>query len=150
MHKNRYNQYRLTEGVWIHMKLYSNNHSVFALHYHLILVVKYRRKVIHDTISERLREMFEYIGKGYKITIEEWNHDIDHVHVLFRAEPKSELTHFINAYKSASSRLIKKEFPEIREKLWKEMFWTRSFCLLTTGGAPLETIRKYIEHQGEE
>ena len=132
------------------MKLYSNNHSVFALHYHLILVVKYRRKVIHDTISERLREMFEYIGKEYKITIEEWNHDIDHVHVLFRAEPKSELTQFINAYKSASSRLIKKEFPEIREKLWKEMFWTRSFCLLTTGGAPLETIRKYIEHQGEE
>ena len=132
------------------MKLYSNNHSVFALHYHLILVVKYRRKVIHDTISERLREMFEYIGKEYKITIEEWNHDIDHVQVLFRAEPKSELTHFINAYKSASSRLIKKEFPEIREKLWKEMFWTRSFCLLTTGGAPLETIRKYIEHQGEE
>ena len=132
------------------MKLYSNNHSVFALHYHMILVVKYRRKVIHDTISERLREMFEYIGKVYKITIEEWNHDIDHVHVLFRAEPKSELTHFINAYKSASSRLIKKEFPEIREKLWKEMFWTRSFCLLTTGGAPLETIRKYIEHQGEE
>ena len=132
------------------MKLYSNNHSVFALHYHLILVVKYRRKVIHNAISERLREMFEYIGKEYKITIEEWNHDIDHVHVLFRAEPKSELTHFINAYKSASSRLIKKEFPESREKLWKEMFWTRSFFLLTTGGAPLETIRKYIEHQGEE
>ena len=132
------------------MKLYSNKHSVFALHYHLILVVKYRRKVIDAAISARLREMFEYIGQDYKITIEEWNHDIDHVHVLFRAEPKSELTHFINAYKSASSRLIKKEYPGIREKLWKEMFWTRSFCLLTTGGAPLETIRKYIEQQGEK
>ena len=132
------------------MKLYNNNHSVFALHYHLILVVKYRRKVIDDTISSRLRDMFEYIGMDYKITIEEWNHDIDHVHVLFRAEPKSELTHFINAYKSASSRLIKKEFPIIREKLWKEMFWTRSFCLITTGGAPQEAIRNYIEHQGEK
>ena len=112
--------------------------------------MKYRRKVIDAAISARLREMFEYIGQDYKITIEEWNHDIDHVHVLFRAEPKSELTHFINAYKSASSRLIKKEYPGIREKLWKEMFWTRSFCLLTTGGAPLETIRKYIEQQGEK
>ena len=132
------------------MKLYNNNHSVFALHYHLILVVKYRKKVIDDAISARLREMFSYIGQSYKITIEEWNHDIDHVHVLFRAEPKTELTHFINAYKSASSRLIKKEHPEIREKLWKEMFWTRSFCLVTTGGAPLETIRRYIEQQGKE
>ena len=106
--------------------------------------------MIDDTISMRLREIFDYIGFDYKITIEEWNHDIDHVHVLFRAEPKTELTHFINAYKSASSRLIKKEYPEIRRKLWKEMFWTRSFCLMTTGGAPLETIRKYIEQQGEK
>ena len=132
------------------MKLFNNNHSVFALHYHLILVVKYRRRVINDPISARLREIFEYIGNEYKITVEEWNHDIDHVHVLFRAEPKSELSHFINAYKSASSRLIKKEHPEIRKKLWNEMFWTRSFCLITTGGAPLETIRSYIEHQGEK
>ena len=132
------------------MKLYSNNHSVFALHFHLILVVKYRRRVIDDAISARLRELFKYIGTEYKIQIEEWNHDVNHVHVLFQAEPKSELTHFINAYKSASNHLIKKEHPELREKLWKEMFWTRSICLITTGGAPLETIRSYIEHQGEK
>jgi len=132
------------------MKLYNNNHSVFAMHYHLILVVKYRRKVIDDNISLRLKEIFEYIGKNYKITVEEWNHDTDHVHVLFRAEPKSELSHFINAYKSASSRLIKKEHAEIREKLWKEMFWSRSFCLITTGGAAIETIRQYIEDQGQK
>ena len=132
------------------MKLFSNNHSVFALHYHLILVVKYRRRVINDPISARLREIFEYIGNEYKITIEEWNHDIDHVHVLFRAEPKSELSHFIHAYKSAGSRLIRKEHPEIRKKLWKEMFRTWSFCLITTGGVPLEAIRSYIEHQGEK
>ncbi len=56
---------------------------------------------------------------------------------------------FINAYKSASSRLIKKEYPEIRQKLWKEMFWSQSFCLLSAGGAPIEVIRQYIETQGE-
>ena len=82
--------------------------------------------------------------------IESWNHDVDHVHVMFRAEPKSELSKFLNAYKSASSRLVKKEFPEIRESLWKEMFWSKSFCLLTTGGATMETIQRYIETQGEK
>lgn len=131
------------------MKFDTNLHSVFRLHYHLILVVKYRRNVINDEISERLKEIFEYIAPTYKITVSEWNHDFDHVHVLFKAEPKSEISKFINAYKSASSRLIKKEFPHIRLKLWKEYFWTRSFCLITTGGAPLEVIRKYIEIQGE-
>ena len=131
------------------MKLYNNNHSVFSMNYHLILVVKYRRDVIDDEISEHLLGIFSRIAPSYNIDVEEWNHDRDHVHVLFRAQPNSELSKFINAYKSASSRLIKKEFPRIREKLWKSCFWSQSFCLLTTGGAPLETIRKYIESQGE-
>ena len=120
-----------------------NAHSVFLLYYHLILVVKYRRKVFNEDISERAKE-------NYGITLEEWNHDSDHVHVMFRGQPKSEISRFINAYKSASSRLLKKKFPEIREKLWKETFWSQSFCLLTAGGAPVETIRQYIETQGEK
>ena len=68
---------------------------------------------------------------------------------MFKAQPKTELSKFINAYKSASSRLIKKEFPDIKKYLWKEMFWSRSFCLLTTGGATIDVIKKYIEEQGQ-
>jgi putative transposase len=99
------------------LELDTNAHSVFLLHYHLVLVVKYRRKVIDDIISARAKEIFEYIAPTYKITLQEWNHTQDHVHVLFKAHPKTEISKFINAYKSASSRLIKKEYPEIREKL---------------------------------
>lgn len=131
------------------MQLDNNNHSVFLLHYHLVLVVKYRRRVLDNSISERLREIFENIAPKYNITVEEWNHDVDHVHILFKGHPNTELSKFINAYKSASSRLIKKEFSYLRKYLWKEMFWNRSFCLLTTGGATIETIRRYIETQGE-
>ena len=127
-----------------------NSHSVYLLYYHLVMVVKYRRKVINAQISDRAKEIFEYIAPNYGIVVEEWNHDIDHVHVMFRAQPRTELSKFINAYKSASSRLIKKEYPEIREKLWKEAFWSQSFCLVTAGGAPLEVIRQYIESQGKK
>ena len=132
------------------MELRNNNHSVFAIHFHLILVVKYRKKVINDEISERLKEIFEYIQGNYNIALEEWNHDVDHVHVLFRSEPNSNISKFINAYKSASSRLIKKEYPFIRSSLYKEMFWSQSFCLISTGGASIDTIKKYIESQGEK
>ena len=100
-------------------KIDHNAHSVYLMYYHLIMVVKYRRKVINNPISERAKEIWEY-------------------------------SKFINAYKSASSRLLKKEYPEIREKLWKEAFWSQSFCLLTAGGAPVEVIRQYIETQGEK
>jgi len=127
----------------------TNNHSVFRLNYHLVLVVKYRRKVIDDEISNRLKEIFEYISPKYNIILEEWNYDIDHIHLLFRANPNTEISKFINAYKSASSRLIKKQFLAMRKQLWKEYFWSRSFCLITTGGAPIDEIKKYIENQGK-
>ena len=104
------------------------------MYYHLIMVVKYRRKVIDNPISERAKEIWEHIAPRYGI----------------RAQPRTELSKFINAYKSASSRLLKKEYPEIREKLWKEAFGSQNFCLLTAGGAPVEVIRQYIETQGEK
>lgn len=132
------------------MKLDKNQHSVYLLNYHLVMVVKYRRKVINDGISDYLKDHFKRIGKSYGIFVQEWNHDKDHVHVLFRAQPQTEISKFLNSYKSASSRLVKKDYPVIKKYLWKSAFWSKSYCLLTTGGAPIEVIKKYIENQGEK
>ncbi|WP_340135779.1 IS200/IS605 family transposase [Bacillus cereus] len=132
------------------MKLDSNNHSVFLLYYHLVLVVKYRRNVFDDDMSDYAKDMFVRLSENYNITLVEWNHDVDHVHMLFKAHPNTEMTKFINAYKSASSRLIKRDFPQVKKKLWKEMFWSRSFCLLTTGGSPIDVVKTYIENQSEK
>ena len=129
------------------MILENNNHSVFYLRSHLVFTIKKRRNAIDDTISARLREIFERIQPSYNITLLEWNYGQDHVHILFSAHPNTELTKFINAYKSASSRLIKKEFPEIRKILWNEQFWSRSFCLISVGSAPAEVLDQYIENQ---
>lgn len=131
------------------MKLDNNNHSVFSLNYHLVLVIKYRKKVLNTPISNFAKDMFISLGENYHITLLEWNDDMDHVHVLFKTHPKTELTKFINAYKSASSRMIKKEFPEVKQRLWKEYFWSKGFFLLTTGGVTLEVVQNYIQKQGE-
>lgn len=130
------------------MELDNNNHSVFLLYYHLVLVVKYRKEVIDNNISEYLKDNFVRLMEPKGIKLEEWNQDGDHVHVLFRSVPNVDLSKTINNYKSVSSRLVKRDFPHIKKSLWKEMFWSRSYCLLTSGGAPIETIRKYIETQG--
>ncbi|WP_187695363.1 transposase, partial [Ectobacillus antri] len=50
------------------MKLDNNNHSVFLLYYHLVLVVKYRRKVIDDAISDYAKDMFVRLGENYNIS----------------------------------------------------------------------------------
>jgi len=132
------------------MEFDNNNHSVFKLYYHLILVVKYRRKVFNKEISDFAKERFIKIGKSYNITLEEFNHESDHIHVLFRAHPNTEISKFINGYKSSTSRMIKKNYPYVKTKLWKSSFWTKSYCLITTGGVSTEVIRKYIETQGKK
>lgn len=134
--------------VVITVELDRNQHSVYLLNYHLVMVIKYRCKVINDEVSEYLKHQFVRVGEFYGVTLQEWNHDVDHVHVLFRATPHTEIAKFLNAYKSSSSRMVKKKFPEITQYLWKSAFWTQSYCLISTGGAPLEVVKKYIENQG--
>ncbi len=131
------------------IELDSNNHAVFSLNYHLVFVVKYRKKVISKKILLRIREIAEYVGKNHNIVIKEMNGESDHIHFLLRTKPNCDLAKYINALKSASSRLIKKEFPEVREKLWKDAFWAQSYCLITIGGAPLSVLKTYIENQAK-
>ena len=109
------------------MELDNNAHSVFLLYYHLVLVVKYRREVFDDEISNRAKEIFEYISPNYNTTLQEWNHDKDHVHILFKAHPKSEISKFINAYKSASSRLLKKRISKNPNKVMERIFLEPEF-----------------------
>ena len=136
------------KGIINIMKYDNNYHSVYKINYHIVFCIKYRRKVITNEISMRLKEIFLKISPKYKIALMEWEHDTDHIHLLISATPVTELSKFINAYKSASSRLIKKEFPIIKSKLWKEYFWSRSFLVLSVGGASIEVIKKYIQGQG--
>lgn len=132
------------------MELDKNQHSVYSINYHLVMVIKHRRKVISDEISGYLRATFERIGITYGIELVEWNHDKDYVHVLFKCTPQIAPAKFINTYKSASSRLVKKNYPEIRQYLWKEAFWTKSYCLISTGGVSSDVIKQYIERQGQK
>lgn len=125
-------------------------HSVYSITLHLVLVVKYRRNVIDDTISNRIKELFEKIGLSYDVEIIEWNHDKNHVHTILSISPSTNLNKYVNAAKAASSRLIKKEFPNIKTKLWKECFWTRGFYVNSTGSTQIDIVKNYILNQGEK
>lgn len=126
-----------------------NKRSVFSLYYHLVIVTKYRRPVITDDILKRLKEMFEQQAPTYKANLLEINHDRDHVHILFKASPNTELSKFINVYNASTSRIIKKEFPDVANQLWNNKFWTSSYFIQSAGGAPLSKIKEYIQNQGE-
>ena len=121
-------------------ELNRNQHSVYKLTFHLVLVIKYRRKVINQNIFDSLMVIFSNIGSMYGVEIIESNWEADHIHVLFDAMPSTNLVKFINAYKTASSRIIKRDYPTIKRFLWKSAFWKTGYFITTSGGANIETI----------
>ena len=133
-------------GVVMYRK---TQHSVYNITLHLVLVVKYRRDVIDDVISNRIQEIFEYIGLAHDVELIEWNHEKDHIHTIISISPSTNLNKYVNATKSASSRLIKKEFPEVKSKLFRDIFWTKGFYVNSTGSTEPNIVNDYILQQGE-
>jgi REP-associated tyrosine transposase len=124
-------------------------HCAFSLHYHLVIITKYRRKVITKKMLERLNQIFSETLQLWDCRLIEFNGEPDHVHLLFEATPVVQLSKLINNLKTVSSRLIRRDFKaEVTRTYWrKPVFWHRSYCIISAGGAPIEILRRYIEEQ---
>ena len=133
------------------LKTDRNCHAKYNLEYHLILVTKYRKKCIDDKIFDTIKAQAIKILSMNGGVVEEINHDGDHVHMLISVPPQTCLSSMINSLKSTTARLVRRDHKERIEKIyWKPYFWSRSYLILSTGGAPIEVIRKYIQEQGAE
>lgn len=126
-------------------KLY---HCVYALHYHLVIVTKYRRRCFTEPMLNRIREIAAARCEGWGGMLMECNGEPDHIHLLISLPPSLELSGFVNNLKTTTSRLLRKEFSgELHHVYTKPVLWSRSYCIVSCGGAPLSIIKQYIEHQ---
>ena len=126
----------------------TGRHCVFAMHVHLVFVLKYRRKVLTERVLAALRESFDIIAAKFDAIVRECDGEDDHVHLLVEYPPKVAVSSLVNSLKGASSRLIRKQrFPEVRKALWGEHFWSPSYFASSCGGAPLDIIKEYIRGQ---
>ena len=128
-----------------------NRHSIYNLKFHLVVVTKYRRKCITKEMMDDLKDITNnfLLNKGGSVL--EMNGEEDHIHILFEIPPHVELASMVCSLKTVTSRLIRKKYSEYLKKFyWEPVFWSRSYCILSTGGATIDTIRKYIESQGKD
>ncbi|KAB2947300.1 MAG: IS200/IS605 family transposase [Candidatus Methanoperedens sp.] len=133
-------QYKLERGA----------HSVYTLQYHLVQVVKYRKKVFgNEKIVDLLKQKIHDISTTFHVEVLDIGCDIDHFHMIFRSKPTLEIPKYLNAVKTITSREIRRTFPEIKEKLCGDAFWSPSYFLATTGQVTLEQLNKYVENQGQ-
>ena len=132
------------------MALYNTNrHACYLLQYHLVVVTKYRHKVITDDIEEDLIKIAKNIfeeKQNCKIINIKGNED--HIHILFEAMPQTQLSSLINNFKTVSSRLIRKKYAEfLKPYYWKPYFWSRSYFVCTVSEKSEEIVNNYIENQ---
>lgn len=121
---------------------------VYALEYHIVWCVKYRRKILDEEISNRLREILNKIAEDNGVILEEFNTDLDHVHILVSATPQTIIPNMIKAFKGVSARILKKEFGEkIKKVLWGDSLWNPSYFIATVSENTESQIRTYIQEQ---
>jgi putative transposase len=126
------------------------NHVVYSLHYHIIFVIKYRRKALYnDKIRERLKEIFRELAPKAGIEIISMEPAQDHIHLLVKGTPQTDLVQLTNTFKGVSSRYLRQEFPEIKNLLWGDSFWSDSKFIASTGQVSLDVLMKYVESQNE-
>lgn len=129
------------------MELKRNSNAVYLLNYHIILVVKYRRKVFdNDTIIERTKELMRKISAENDVEVINQECGDDHIHLMVSTKPTLLLTKYINLLKGHSSRALRKEF-DISEQLYGDSFWSDSYYIATCGNVSLDTLYNYIDNQ---
>ena len=133
------------------IQINSNRHSVYSLKYHLVVITKYRHKCINLEILDELEKIFTRLLNDKDCKVLEFGGEKDHIHVLFETPPHIQLSKLVNILKTVSSRLIKKEYEkQLKEYYWESAFWSRSYCIISTGGDTIKTIEEYIQSQGEK
>ena len=116
--------------------------------YHLVLVTKYRRKCFTNEILNRLEVVVRELCEKWGVKVLEFSGEADHIHLLLDMNPTVQPSKLINSLKTVSSRYIRKEFSDhLKRYYWKPVLWSRAYCLLTAGGAPIEKLKEYIENQ---
>ena len=112
---------------------------------HWVCVTKYRRKVFDAPAFEWLQTHCAKVCSTMGAQLMALDGQDDHAHLLIEYPPKLSVSVMVNALKGTSSRLLRRDRPDIASKYWKGVLWSPSYFVVSAGGAPLETIKAYVE-----
>jgi putative transposase len=102
---------------------------------------------LKDKVAERIKELLHECADLNRWKIEELSIQLDHVHVLVRMRPEISVSKMVRLFKGMSSKVIRKEFPELQEFLWENSFWADGYFAETSGQINENRIREYIQNQ---
>jgi len=110
-------------------------------------VAKYRKRIFDGDAIERLRAIMAKVCRDFGGRLVELDGERDHVHLLVEYPPAVAISRLVNSLKGVSSRLLRRDRPDLASAYWKEVLWSPSYFAASCGGAPISIVRQYIEQQ---
>ena len=121
-------------------------HVVSALHVHLVFA-KHRRGVL-DADMLRCQDTMRKVCDDVGAQLRKFNGEDDHVHLLVDYPPKVAVSALVNSLEGVPARRLRPEFTgRVNRHIMHGHFWSPSYLGASCGGAPLSTIRRYIQQQ---
>ena len=127
-------------------------HCTYRIRYHMVFVVKYRKKMLLDKVPlEYFKELLLGIGERYWFKFESVGVEGDHFHIVVGAAPRYSPSSIMQIIKSISAKMIFKRFKEVKKELWGGEFWSDGGYVASVGeGINADIIRDYIQKQGRK
>jgi putative transposase len=124
----------------------SNNAIIY---YHLILTIKYRKKIINNYIYTIKSSIKSIKNKNFNIL--EMESDLDHIHLLIQSNPQISPSQIIKIIKQKTTFDLWMKYPDqLKKEFWKKhIFWNRSYYIASVGDLSKEVIKNYILNQGK-
>ena len=132
------------------LKYWTGAHTKHRLMYHIVWLPKYRKKVLQTDLKRRLETLFYEAAKINQWWVEELNIRDDHVHILVQINPNESISDVIKILKGGSSKIIRKEFPDLEAFIWGDNFWAKGYFVETVGSLAYSRVKKYIKDQDSQ
>ena len=125
----------------------SQRGSIFSLRYHVVFVVKYRRKIFDEKKVKVLKAKLTDVAREHKCWIHDFGWEEDYIDFILEMRPQLAVSNLIMGLKGATSRKLFKEFPEIENELKEKHLWSPTYYIVSVGEENIENVRLYIREQ---
>ena len=126
----------------------SQAHVKWECKYHVVIVPKYRKKVMYGKLRHQIGEVFRQLCRQKGVELLQGHAMADHVHMLLSVPPRYSIAMTIGYLKGKSAIRIHRDYSKVRGTLFGRSFWSRGYCVSTVGFDE-ESVRRYIEEQEE-
>ena len=129
------------------------NHSKYLLRYHLVLVCKYRRRLlVNEEAIDTVKALSATIARRHDVNIPYMETDRDHIHYMLQTPPTTRFSDFVRTLKSYTAYHLWGTYPQWLASVFyhERTFWSDGYFIASIGEVSSETLKHYIENQGKE